>query len=133
MLLNPFTQTPAKIGVIGLGYVGLPLAVALAAKYEVVGFDISRERIAELKVGHDRTLEADANELAAATYLHYSSNPEDLRDCSIFVVTVPTPIDDANRPDLSPLVRASEMIGAVMPAGAIVSGIPASAAARQSQ
>ena len=72
MLLNPFTETPAKIGVIGLGYVGLPLAVALAAKYAVVGFDINSERIAELKLGHDRTLEATPDELADAKALSFT-------------------------------------------------------------
>lgn len=116
----PIALANRKIAIIGLGYVGLPLALEFGRRRPTLGFDVKVERIAELQRGHDRTLEADANELAAATYLHYSSNPEDLRDCSIFVVTVPTPIDDANRPDLSPLVRASEMIGAVMPAGAIV-------------
>ncbi|RYF99528.1 MAG: Vi polysaccharide biosynthesis UDP-N-acetylglucosamine C-6 dehydrogenase TviB, partial [Caulobacteraceae bacterium] len=87
MLLNPFTQTPAKIGVIGLGYVGLPLAVALAAKYEVVGFDINSERIAELKAGHDRTLEATPEELAGAKALSFASDEAALAACNVFIVT----------------------------------------------
>ncbi len=109
-----------KIAIIGLGYVGLPLALQFGRHRPTIGFDIKAKRIAELRQGHDHTLEADSDELAAATHLRYTANPEDLRDCGVFIVTVPTPIDDANRPDLTPLIRASEMIGAVMPDGAIV-------------
>src|SRR5258708_33312759 len=98
---NPFTQTPARIAVIGLGYVGLPLAVAFAAGHEVVGFDIKAERIAELTTGEDRTLEVSPAELAAAKGLKLSSDPLDLKSCNVFIVTVPTPIDGAKRPDLS--------------------------------
>ena len=119
MLLNPFTQTPAKIGVIGLGYVGLPLAVALAAKYEVVGFDISRERIAELKVGLDRTLEATADELAGATALSFASDEAALAACNVFIVTVPTPIDRYKRPDLTALLAASGTVGRVIGKGGV--------------
>ena len=119
MLLNPFTQTPAKIGVIGLGYVGLPLAVALAAKYEVVGFDISRERIAELKVGHDRTLEATADELAGATAVSFASDEAALAACNVFIVTVPTPIDRYKRPDLTALLAASGTVGRVIGKGGV--------------
>ncbi|MDP1598205.1 nucleotide sugar dehydrogenase [Phenylobacterium sp.] len=119
MLLNPFTQTPAKIGVIGLGYVGLPLAVALAAKYEVVGFDINRERIAELKVGHDRTLEATSEELAGAKALSFASEETALAACNVFIVTVPTPIDRYKRPDLTALLAASGTVGRVIGKGGV--------------
>ncbi len=119
MLLNPFTQTPAKIGVIGLGYVGLPLAVALAAKYEVVGFDINSERIAELKAGHDRTLESTAEELAAARALSFASDEAALAGCNVFIVTVPTPIDRYKRPDLTALLAASGTVGRVIGKGGV--------------
>jgi UDP-N-acetyl-D-galactosamine dehydrogenase len=119
MLLNPFTQTPTKIGVIGLGYVGLPLAVALAAKYEVVGFDINDERIAELKVGHDRTLEAPPDELADAKALRFVSDEIALADCNVFIVTVPTPIDRYKRPDLTALLAASGTVGRVIGKGGV--------------
>lgn len=108
---NPFTRTPAKICVIGLGYVGLPLAVALAAKFEVVGFDIGTERIAELRVGIDRTLEVTAEELAAAKGLGFTDDEADLTGCNVFIVTVPTPIDRHKRPDLRALLAASATVG----------------------
>ncbi|MCI3132661.1 nucleotide sugar dehydrogenase [Phenylobacterium aquaticum] len=120
MLLNPFTQTPAKLGVIGLGYVGLPLAVALAEAYDVVGFDISEARIAELKSGHDRTLEVDPNELKAASRLTLSRDEADLATCNVFIVTVPTPIDAHKRPDLGALISASRTVGRVISKGAVV-------------
>ncbi|WP_027730699.1 Vi polysaccharide biosynthesis UDP-N-acetylglucosamine C-6 dehydrogenase TviB [Variovorax paradoxus] len=110
----------SKIAVIGLGYVGLPLAVEFGKKRDVVGFDINPKRIAELRVGRDHTLETTPEELKAASRLAFSSDLADLRDCEIFIVTVPTPIDNANRPDLTPLIKASETVGKVMPAGAIV-------------
>lgn len=120
MLLNPFTRTPAKIGVIGLGYVGLPLAVALAEKYDVVvGFDIDDERIAELKTGHDRTLESTAEELRAARALRFVSDEQALTDCNVFIVTVPTPIDRYKRPDLSALLAASGTVGRVIGQGGV--------------
>ena len=120
MLLNPFTQAPAKIAVIGLGYVGLPLAVAFAAVGEVVGFDIKAERIAELSAGEDRTLEVSADELAAAKGLTLSSDPADLAACSVFIVTVPTPINADKSPDLSALMAASRTVGAAIGRGGIV-------------
>jgi UDP-N-acetyl-D-galactosamine dehydrogenase len=121
MLQNPFTQTPARIAVIGLGYVGLPLAVALAAGCEVVGFDVKAERIAELAAGEDRTLEVSRAELAAAKGLKLSSDPADLSACNVFIVTVPTPIDAAKRPDLSALMAASRTVGgAIQPGGVVV-------------
>ena len=110
----------SRIGVIGLGYVGLPLAVAFGASRTVIGFDTKPERVAELRRGEDSTLEVTPNDLKAAAHLSISSDREDLRSCNIFIVTVPTPIDDANRPNLTPLVKASAMIGEVMPKGALV-------------
>ncbi|WP_059411137.1 Vi polysaccharide biosynthesis UDP-N-acetylglucosamine C-6 dehydrogenase TviB [Cupriavidus basilensis] len=110
----------AKIAVIGLGYVGLPLAVEFGKQRPVVGFDINPARIAELQSGADATLEVSPSELTEARHLRYSSNPDDLRDCEVFIVTVPTPVDKANRPDVTPLVKASETVGRVMPQGAVV-------------
>ena len=106
----------SKICVIGLGYVGLPLAHAFSEKYKVVGFDISQWRIDELRAGHDRTLElseAQVNE-ALANGMEFTLNIDDIRDCNIFIVTVPTPIDKNKRPDLTPLIKASETIGKVL-------------------
>jgi UDP-N-acetyl-D-galactosamine dehydrogenase len=119
MLQNPFTQTPAKIAVIGLGYVGLPLAVAFAAEHEVVGFDIKTRRIAELRAGEDRTLEVSADELAAARGLTLSSDPADLAGCNVFIVTVPTPINADKSPDLSALLAASRTVGAAIGRGGV--------------
>jgi UDP-N-acetyl-D-galactosamine dehydrogenase len=120
MLQNPFTQTPAKIAVIGLGYVGLPLAVAFAARHEVVGFDVKAQRIAELAAGEDRTLEVSGAELAAATGLKLSGDPADLADCNVFIVTVPTPINADKSPDLSALLAASRTVGAAIGRGGVV-------------
>ena len=120
MLQNPFTQTPVKIAVIGLGYVGLPLAVAFAAGHEVVGFDVKAQRIAELRAGEDRTLEVSAAELAEATGLRLSSDPADLEACNVFIVTVPTPIDAQKRPDLSALMAASRTVGGAIGEGGVV-------------
>ncbi len=108
------------IAIIGLGYVGLPLAVEFGKKRPVVGFDINVKRIAELQSGHDHTLETTPEELKAAAQLTFTSYLDDLGDCSVFIVTVPTPIDNANRPDLTPLIKASETVGKVMRQGAIV-------------
>jgi UDP-N-acetyl-D-galactosamine dehydrogenase len=120
MLTNPFTRTPAKIAVLGLGYVGLPLAVAFSAAHEVVGFDIKAARIAELAAGEDRTLEVSSAELAAAKGLKLSSDPADLKSCNVFIVTVPTPIDAEKRPDLSALMAASRTVGAAIGRGGVV-------------
>ncbi len=120
MLQNPFTRTPAAIGVIGLGYVGLPLAVALAEKYPVVGFDIDADRIAELKSGHDRTLETSAEELAAASGLSFAADEAALKACNVFIVTVPTPIDRYKRPDLTALLSASRTVGRAIAKGGVV-------------
>jgi UDP-N-acetyl-D-galactosamine dehydrogenase len=110
----------ATIAVVGLGYVGLPLAVGFGSKRAVIGFDIRPERVAELRKGRDSTLEVGSDQLARAGRLSYTSDPADLRRCGVFIVTVPTPIDQANRPDLGPLLEASAMIGRVMPRGAVV-------------
>jgi UDP-N-acetyl-D-galactosamine dehydrogenase len=110
----------SKVGIIGLGYVGLPLAAEFGKKLPVVGFDINAGRIDALKAGHDSTLELNEEELRAATQLRYSCDKNDLRDCDVFIVTVPTPIDNANQPDLTPLQKASELIGSVIKKGATV-------------
>lgn len=109
-----------KIGIIGLGYVGLPLAVEFGKILEVIGFDINQERIQELKSGHDRTLEVDSDELKSAAKLTYSSNPQDLKSVNYFIVTVPTPVDEYKTPDLTPLIKASETVGKVLKKGDIV-------------
>jgi UDP-N-acetyl-D-galactosamine dehydrogenase len=109
-----------KLAVIGLGYVGLPLAAAFGEKRDIVGFDINAKRIAELKDGVDFTREVSADELAAASGLSFASTLDDIRDCQIYIVTVPTPIDEYKTPDLTPLVKASESVGKVLKQGDIV-------------
>lgn len=109
-----------KLAIIGLGYVGLPLAVEFGKKRAVVGFDINQPRIAALQAGHDSTLEVSDEELAQAAQLSYTSNLDDLKNCNVFIVTVPTPIDEFKRPDLTPLIKASETIGKVLKKGDIV-------------
>lgn len=110
-----------KIAIIGLGYVGLPLAHAFAEKYPVIGFDINYTRIEELKNGYDRTLELNADQLKAVKeQLTYTSDLNDLRPANIHIVTVPTPIDNSNRPDLSPLIKSSQALGTILKKGDIV-------------
>jgi UDP-N-acetyl-D-galactosamine dehydrogenase len=109
-----------KIAVIGLGYVGLPLAVEFGRKRSVVGFDINQYRIEELKTGNDFTLETTQEELVAAKHLSYTTSLDDLRACNCYIVTVPTPIDEHKRPDLTPLIKASETVGKVLKKGDIV-------------
>lgn len=109
-----------RIGVIGLGYVGLPLAVEFSKKYETVGFDIDTQRIAELKVFFDRTLEVEESELKAAAYITYSDQIDELKKCNVFIVTVPTPVDKYNKPDLTPLKKASITVAAALKKGDIV-------------
>lgn len=109
-----------KIAIIGLGYVGLPLAVEFGKTRPVLGFDINKARVTELEGGQDSTLEVTPEDLVAAKQLAYSNDLNDLKSCDIFIVTVPTPIDKANRPDLTPLVKASETVGAALKPGAIV-------------
>lgn len=109
-----------KIAIIGLGYVGLPLAVEFGKKYRVLGFDINTARVEELKHGKDRTRESNEEEIRSATRLSFSSDVADLQHCDVFIVTVPTPIDQFKAPNLKPLLKASEMIGAVLKKGDIV-------------
>lgn len=118
-----------KIAIIGLGYVGLPLAIEFGKKYKVLGFDINETRVNELKKGYDHTLEADLDGLKEATQLHenetdkglcFSANEDDLKNYNIYIVTVPTPINNFNMPDLTPLLKASAMIGRVVKKGDIV-------------
>lgn len=121
-------MTEYKIGIIGLGYVGLPLARLFATKYPVVGFDIDRERIAELRKGHDATLEVDETDLkevlvaenGAEKGLFCTASIQDAADCNVFIVTVPTPVDRTNRPDLTPLYKASKTVAEVLKKGDIV-------------
>ena len=103
-----------KIAVIGLGYVGLPLAVAFSKKFQVQGFDINSKRIKELKSGIDSTLEVTKSELDAVKNLSFSFREEDLKSSNIFIVTVPTPIDKYKKPNLSPLLNASSLLGRVI-------------------
>jgi UDP-N-acetyl-D-glucosamine/UDP-N-acetyl-D-galactosamine dehydrogenase len=129
------TSPPPRIAIIGLGYVGLPLARLFATKYPVVGFDINKDRVAELMSGHDSTLEVESEILKRVLLdynpisrqpdntkigLYCSTNLDDIRNCNVYIVTVPTPVDRNNRPDLSPLIRASESVGKVISPGDIV-------------
>jgi UDP-N-acetyl-D-galactosamine dehydrogenase len=109
-----------RVGVIGLGYVGLPLAVEFGKHFDTVGFDIKPERIAALDRGHDATLEVTRAELRTAGRLQFTTRVADLKRCDVFIVTVPTPIDDYKRPDLTPLIKASETVGSVLKRGAVV-------------
>lgn len=109
-----------KLAVIGLGYVGLPLAVEFGKKMPVLGFDINEIRVNELKSGIDNTLEVDQEELSQATHLEYTSVTGDLKDANVYIVTVPTPIDKNKNPDLTPLIKASEMLGHVVSKGDVV-------------
>ena len=114
------TLADARIAIIGLGYVGLPLAVEFGRYLPTLGFDICPRRVGELGEAHDRTLELTADELRQATQLRFSCDAAALRDCNTYIVTVPTPVDASNRPDMGPLLRASEAIGAVIAPGAVV-------------
>jgi UDP-N-acetyl-D-galactosamine dehydrogenase len=109
-----------KLGIIGLGYVGLPLAVEFGKKRPVVGFDINQKRIAELDKGVDHTLEVNAQELKEAAQLSFTNQVDELKACNCFIVTVPTPIDEHKNPDLTPLIRASETVGKVIKPGDII-------------
>ena len=108
-----------KIAIIGLGYVGLPLAVEFSKKFPVLGFDISETRVSELSDGVDNTLEVSSQELEASS-LQFTSLVKDLKECNVYIVTVPTPIDPFNQPDLTPLLKASKMLGSVIGKGDIV-------------
>ena len=111
------TPATARIAIIGLGYVGLPLAVEFGKRHDTVGFDINARRIAELRDGHDATLEVEPELLAQATRLSFTDQLQDIAACNVYIVTVPTPIDAARRPDLTPLVKASQAIGQVLKPG----------------
>ncbi|OEF10067.1 Vi polysaccharide biosynthesis UDP-N-acetylglucosamine C-6 dehydrogenase TviB [Aliivibrio logei] len=115
-----FSLENTKIGIIGLGYVGLPLAVEFGKKQATIGFDINQSRIAELSNGIDSTLECDSRELREATHLTYTASLQELSDCNVYIVTVPTPIDEHKQPDLSPLIKASEALGSVVSQGDII-------------
>jgi len=117
---NSLNLDREKIAVIGLGYVGLPLAVEFGRTRPVVGFDIRQARVDELKAGLDSTREVEPAEIAGARHLVYTANLDDLRTCGIFIVTVPTPIDRVNRPDFGPLLSASSAVGNVMRKGAVI-------------
>lgn len=110
----------AKIAVIGLGYVGLPLAVEFGKKYETIGFDIKQDRVTELNDGIDSTRELTPEELSLSKNIRYSSNKEDICDANVYIVTVPTPIDDHRQPDLTPLIKASELLGHVVGKGDVI-------------
>ena len=118
--MHPPVLSEVRIGIVGLGYVGLPLAVYLARYFPVVGFDIDASRVDELAHGIDRTREVTEEEFAAAEKLSYSADIADLRACNFFIVTVPTPVDQAKRPDLSALVSASRTVGQVLSPGDVV-------------
>jgi UDP-N-acetyl-D-glucosamine/UDP-N-acetyl-D-galactosamine dehydrogenase len=115
-----FNLRGCRVGVVGLGYVGLPLAVEFGKRFDTVGFDIKKARIDELKAGKDSTLECSKAELKSASKLHYSTSLKDLAKCRVFIVTVPTPVDRHNRPDLTPLEKSSETVGQVLKKGDIV-------------
>lgn len=113
-------QKNKTIAIIGLGYVGLPLAVEFGKHRATLGFDINQTRINELQNGQDHTLECSPEDLQSATHLRYSADLQDLQTAQIYIVTVPTPVDQANRPDMTPLVKASETVGKVLKMGDIV-------------
>lgn len=115
-----FDLADVKLGVVGLGYVGLPLAVEFGKRYATVGFDINRARVAELISGKDSTLEVGPEELLEARNLSYTAELETLKQCNVFIVTVPTPVDEYNRPDLTPLVKASQTLAKVVKKGDVV-------------
>lgn len=110
----------SKIAIIGLGYVGLPLAIEFGKKYQTIGFDINQPRIEELKSGTDSTLEVSSEEMLEASLISYTGHLDDIKDCNVFVITVPTPIDEYNTPDLTPLEKSSSSVGKVLKKGDIV-------------
>lgn len=114
------TESNIKIAIIGQGYVGLPLAVEFGKHYPTLGFDIQQQRVNELKKGHDSTLEVSDEEIASSKQLDFSADVNELKHYNVFIVTVPTPIDEAKKPDLTPLRKASEMLGKVIQAGDVV-------------
>jgi len=117
MTSNVELVSDAKIAVIGLGYVGLPLAVEFGKAFKTVGFDINTTRVADVQAGHDETQEVSKRDFADAVHLSITASTDDIKDCNVYVMTVPTPIDSAKRPDLTPLVRSSEMVGGLLKQG----------------
>ena len=116
-----FNLSDSKIAIIGLGYVGLPLAIEFSKKFPVIGFDINELRIQELEKGHDRTLEVENDLLSSANInINYCSSIGEVKDCNIYIITVPTPIDKANKPDLTPLIESSKTVGTVLSKNDIV-------------
>ena len=120
LTLNNIQNKELKIAIIGLGYVGLPLAVEFGKHFSTLGFDINKTRLQQLKSGHDSTLEVTDAELAGASYLKYTTDVQALSDTQIYIVTVPTPINEHNQPDLIPLIKASKTIGKTLKYGDIV-------------
>jgi UDP-N-acetyl-D-galactosamine dehydrogenase len=118
--MHQFSLRNCKVGIVGLGYVGLPLAVEFGKHFKTVGFDIKPARVAELKAGRDSTLEVDRAELRSAKHLSYTTSLKDLKSCQVYIATVPTPIDEYKRPDLKPIESASQLIGQVLKKGDIV-------------
>ncbi|RUM40974.1 MAG: nucleotide sugar dehydrogenase, partial [Desulfurobacterium sp.] len=118
-VFEDFLSGKEKIAVVGLGYVGLPLAVLLAEKFRIVGFDINSERIEELKEGFDRTGEVEIEKLKSIQ-IEYTDSPDKLSECGLVIVTVPTPIDEHKIPDLTPVKKASETVGRFMKPGTVV-------------
>ena len=114
------TKQSDRIAIIGLGYVGLPLAVAFGRGHDTIGFDVDAKRIAQLRRGEDATLEVDPDELAGAERLRFADQPDEIADCGVYIVTVPTPIDEHKQPDLSPLIAASRTVGRVLKPGDLV-------------
>ena len=110
----------AKIGIVGLGYVGLPLAVEFGKHYKTVGFDINEQRVKALSAGIDETLEVSSQEMQASQFLRYTNDLEGLLECDVYIVTVPTPIDQSKRPDLTPLEAASKLVGQFISPGNVV-------------
>lgn len=119
-IASPPELENVRIGVVGLGYVGLPVAAYMAKYFPVVGFDVDAQRIGDLKNGRDRTREVTSAELSSAKALNFSADPNDLKDCNFYIVTVPTPVDRARRPDLTALGRASETVGKALSRGDVV-------------
>jgi UDP-N-acetyl-D-galactosamine dehydrogenase len=116
----PSAKNELKLAIVGLGYVGLPLAVAFGRQVDVVGFDINGGRVRELRAGEDRTLEVSAADLAGASRLSFTDDLADIAGCNVYIITVPTPIDTARRPDFDPLLKSSASIGSVLKKGDIV-------------
>ena len=114
------TLSDVKVAIIGLGYVGLPLAVEFGKKYPTVGFDINQSRVDELTKGHDFTLEVSSEELSSSVYMSYTSEISQLKNCNVYIVTVPTPIDEHKQPDLTPLIKASQLLAKVISVNDVV-------------